>query len=118
EPDPLGPALLMRDQAERLANGVVRMLSLDRCPPHTSEAEVGRLCDALAAAGFRVKDHADIDAFIAGRSELLGGVAALAEHLGGPAWRHGRPPHPGSRLEAGRDGQRITSHRGAGTPRG
>ncbi|MDB5881492.1 MAG: two pore domain potassium channel family protein [Ramlibacter sp.] len=84
EPDPLGPALLMRDEAARLANGILEMLSLQPVRPRTSESEVRQLCDALATAGYCVKQPCGIDAFITTRNELLGGVAALAEHLGAP----------------------------------
>jgi hypothetical protein len=84
EPEPLGPALLMGEQAGRLANGLLDMLSLQPAAPRTSESEVRQLCDALAATGYRVKQPCNIGPFIAARNASLGAAVALAEHLGGP----------------------------------
>jgi hypothetical protein len=84
EPQPLGPALLMGDEAARVASGVAEMLGLRAVAPHTSETEVRQLCAALAAVGYRVQQPCQVDAFISRRDQSLGAITALAEHLGGP----------------------------------
>lgn len=82
EPRERGPAVLLREQAHRLAHDVCALLDLDRADRSTSASDVQALCERLAAAGYRLREPLDADAFAAARDAHTAPIAALADHLG------------------------------------
>jgi hypothetical protein len=87
EPSAFGAAVLAREQGERLAEEVARLLQLDAAPPATPPEQVAQLCTRLAAAGYRLRPDLDAQRFLAARERAQGGVGALATHLGMPQAR-------------------------------
>ncbi len=82
EPRLRGPAVLLREQATRLANEIVTLLGLAPAQSAPTPAEVHALCERLRAAGYAVRAGADLERFIAARAEGVGGIDALSHHLG------------------------------------
>ena len=77
-----GPAVLLREQAARLAKEVVSLLSLAPLQAAPTRAEVHALCDRLRAAGYPVRAEVDVERFIAARAGDVGCIDALSDHLG------------------------------------
>jgi hypothetical protein len=82
EPAAFGSAVLAREQAQRLACDVARLLELDPVPPLTSPDQLAALCVRLEAAGYRLRPDLDLERYAAARAQALASVAALALHLG------------------------------------
>lgn len=79
-----GPAVLAREEADRLAREIVALLRLDPPPRETSAADVDTLCERLAAAGYTLRPGQDSAHFARMRAEHVRAIDALAEHLGAP----------------------------------
>jgi hypothetical protein len=84
EPTLHGPAVLAREQTQRLALDVLQLLHLDAVPAPTPLHEVEALCARLQAAGWRLREPRDLARFALARSEHAGRIRALEQHLGTP----------------------------------
>src|SRR4051794_2964251 len=82
EPDVAGSGVLMRDQAVRLARAITELLKLAPAPLPDVRGELQQVCVRLATAGYRLRDDIDAEGFARRRQEDVGGVEALARHLG------------------------------------
>ena len=79
-----GPSILAREEAQRLAQDVVRLLALEPAPAETPHAEVEALCHRLAAAGYTLRADRDVPRFASERAKHASAIDALARHLGFP----------------------------------
>jgi hypothetical protein len=77
-----GPAVLMREQAARLAKEVTGLLALAAAEATPTAADVQALCQRLRSAGYPVRDAPDCQGFIAARGRDVGCIDALSDHLG------------------------------------
>jgi len=77
-----GRAVLLREQAARLAKEVVTLLALTPAPAAPTPADVGALRQRLRAAGYAVREAVDVDGFIAARVSDVACIQALSHHLG------------------------------------
>ncbi|MDB5954217.1 hypothetical protein [Ramlibacter sp.] len=77
-----GLAVLLREQAARLAKEVTTLLSLAPAQASPMRSEVDALCERLRAAGYALREAADLDGFIAARGGDVGCIDALSHHLG------------------------------------
>lgn len=84
EPALHGPAVLAREQAQRLAADLLDLLRLDAAPAPAPLEDTKALCARLVAAGWRLREPRDLARFGAAREEHAGRVEALAQHLGTP----------------------------------
>lgn len=82
EPRLRGPAVLAREQCQRLAASLMDLLRVPAQPANTSPDDVQRLCARLVAAGYRLREDRDLARFTAARQESEGRIEALAQHLG------------------------------------
>jgi hypothetical protein len=82
DPPGRGAAILLRDQAARLAHDVGELIGLEPVPPEVAAADVEKLRERIAAAGYRVHAHCDPARFLAARERHVGWITALARHLG------------------------------------
>jgi hypothetical protein len=95
EPPARGAAILLRDQAARLAHDVGTLIGLQKASAATVD-DVETLRARLAKAGYRVREDCDLARFLAARNEHVAWINALAEHLGTPdAPLVPHRPHPG-----------------------
>lgn len=86
EPGATGAAVLLREQAQRLARGLAEVAGLQPCGIESSAADVEVLRIRLRASGYALRD-ADAARFVDARREHAAPVAALARHLGTPPTR-------------------------------
>jgi hypothetical protein len=77
-----GAAVLMREQAGRLAQEVVALIDVQPQPAPPTHAEVAALCERLRAAGYELRVPPDADGFIAARTTRAACIDALSAHLG------------------------------------
>ncbi|MDB5947630.1 MAG: hypothetical protein JWQ33_2656 [Ramlibacter sp.] len=77
-----GLAVLVREEAERLARELTKLLGLEPAPTPVTAAEVDSLCSRLAAAGYSVRPDIDVAGFIAARHQRVDCIEALSQHLG------------------------------------
>ncbi|TFY96181.1 hypothetical protein [Ramlibacter humi] len=82
EPGTRGPAVLAREQAERLSDSIADLLGLLPAAADASPADFRELCGRLARAGYRLQASPDERRFVERRSEHAGRIAALSRHLG------------------------------------
>lgn len=83
-PGTTGPAALVRDESDRLGHDLGELLGLEPTPNHVSERDVAGVCSRLAAAGYRLRERPDLQAFVAARVRHVGPIDALSRHLGTP----------------------------------
>jgi hypothetical protein len=84
EPGWRAPAVFAREEADRLAEGISGMISID--PVHAS-VDIERstlLCARLIAAGYRMNEGREVAAFAKARERHTACIRALAQHLGSP----------------------------------
>jgi hypothetical protein len=84
EPLLRGPAVLAREEADRLARELSNMVDAEQSGPTTSREEVERVVGRLVAAGYRLRDDRDSTRFVAERDRHVASIHALAHHLGTP----------------------------------
>jgi hypothetical protein len=85
EPGARGAAVLLREQAARLARDLAVLLTLECVPAVVSAADLEALCGRLRDSGYVVRDEVDAAEFLALRAQEVGWVNALSAHLGLPA---------------------------------
>jgi hypothetical protein len=79
-----GPAILLREEAGRLATTLVTLIGLKEAPRPPAKEEVEALITRLRAAHYPTQGAPDYERFIAQRGRHAGWVASLAAHLGTP----------------------------------
>ena len=80
-----GPALLLRDDAVRMATELAAMVKLKPEPVETAERDLRELAERLSAAGYRLHPDMDLADLAAQRAQAQSAVAAMADHLGQPS---------------------------------
>jgi hypothetical protein len=84
EPGAAGRAVLLREQADRLARELGEVVQLQPATVDTSLADVEVLRMRLRAAGYALREDRDGQRFVAARRRHAASIAALAHHLGTP----------------------------------
>jgi hypothetical protein len=84
EPQMRGPAVMAREEADRLARDLANMVDAGPALPSTTREETERLVGRLIAAGYRLRDDRDAARFITTRDRHVACIHALAHHLGTP----------------------------------
>lgn len=79
-----GPAVLAREEADRLAHDVCELLALAPVARDVDASDLAALQARLVGAGYPLRDDADWPRFAAARRDHVAGIDALAEHLGTP----------------------------------
>jgi hypothetical protein len=82
EPHLRGPAVLVREQAGRLAHDLADLVNMPGVAVGTSTEESQRLRARLVACGWQLRDDSDAALFIEQRDAHTGRIQALADHLG------------------------------------
>jgi hypothetical protein len=80
-----GAAVLLREEGTHMARELAAVISLKPVPVAPDEPQLIQAVEQLRAAGFRVRDNADLAAIAELRTEYLRCVEALANHLGKPS---------------------------------
>jgi hypothetical protein len=80
-----GPAVLLREEATRMARELAAVIGLDPDNTDGEEAALKQAAEQLRAAGYRTRDDADFGNIAEMRAEYLSCVKALAHHLGKPS---------------------------------
>ena len=83
-PGSKGPAALVRNESDRLGHDLGELIGLQPAANHVNERDVEGVCRRLAAAGYRMRDRPDLQAFVAARGRHVGPIDALSRHLGTP----------------------------------
>lgn len=78
----VGPAVLLREQALRLARDIARLLRLDPVPLPDARPELGAVCARLRDAGYALRGDIDARRFAECRQRDAGCIEALCRHLG------------------------------------
>jgi hypothetical protein len=79
-----GPALLLREEGERMASELADVIRLRPCEDSHDEPELRQAVDRLDASGYAVPDDMDFRSLSARRTGYRSWVEALAKHLGKP----------------------------------
>jgi len=79
-----GPAMLLREEALRMARGLAECVSVTPGEEAPDEAVLGQAAARLAAAGYVLREGTDLGALARQRRDAQRWVSALAEHLGKP----------------------------------
>lgn len=82
DPPGRGAAVLLGEQAGRLARDVAKLIGLEPASSDATVADVERLRARLAEAGYGVREDCDAARLLAARNEYAVWVKALAQHLG------------------------------------
>lgn len=82
--DLFGPAMLLREEAQRMARELAGCVSVEPRDLKPDEALVRQAAKRLADAGYRILDDDALASLAQQRAEAQRFVAALAEHLGRP----------------------------------
>jgi hypothetical protein len=85
EPRLVGPAVLLREEAVQMAEGLGRLVGLDPNPDRPGDEDVERLTERLERAGYTVRRApANRHGFAEARAPAVEYVSAMADHLGMP----------------------------------
>ena len=79
-----GAAVLAREEANRLAHDVSKLLGLRVTPSDVDAGQLDALSSRLTAAGYQLRTDADWSRCAAARRDNVAAIDALAEHLGTP----------------------------------
>jgi hypothetical protein len=79
-----GPAVLLREEGARMAQELTLDMGLERKEAATTEAELLQLTQRLAGSGYALRRNPNLLAMARQRSDHMGCVDALADHLGRP----------------------------------
>ena len=79
-----GPGVLLREEGTRMARELAVIIGVNSEVVPTSSAAVEQLSERLKSSGYRLRADANLAALEAQRTQQLGCVNALAEHLGRP----------------------------------
>lgn len=84
QPGVRGPAVLLHEEADRLARELVRLLELEPEDAEPRRDELRQLAARLRAAGYALRAGADAEGFARTRAASSGRIACLSAHLGAP----------------------------------
>ena len=84
EPALYGPAVLLREEGERMAKELALISRVERKDEKTEASTLRSVANRLADAGYAVRDDADFNEMANKRTDYTSCVSALAEHLGKP----------------------------------
>jgi hypothetical protein len=79
-----GPAVLLGEEASRMARELALLIGLDRKDSPTGQAQLQEVAQRLAGCGYSVREGVDFTDMATRRSEYASCVEAIAEHLGKP----------------------------------
>jgi len=79
-----GPAVLLREEATRMARELAGLIGVMPIEADGSEPELRQAADQLDGAGYRLRQDCDFANIARIRTEYLSCVNALADHLGKP----------------------------------
>lgn len=79
-----GPAVLLSEEAERLAREIALMIRLEAKPLNTQAKDIERVARRLEAAGYTIRRDVDFAAIASKRCRQESMIEALADHLGKP----------------------------------
>jgi hypothetical protein len=79
-----GPAILLREEATRMARELAAVIGLAPRDSEGGEAQLRQVAEQLGAAGYALRDDSDFSMMAERRSEYVSCVNALADHLGKP----------------------------------
>ena len=79
-----GPAVLLRQEGERMARELARAAGVKPVPVATEEGELRQAYEQLAGSGYELVPSPDFNAIGGHRSQYRKCVSALAQHLGKP----------------------------------
>lgn len=82
KPDWRGPAVLLREEGDQMADTLAKMIGTAATSPSTSRQEVDALRARLSDAGYPVRRDPDYDRFITLRARHTGCTSGMAAHLG------------------------------------
>ena len=85
EPSLYGPAVLLREEGERMAKELALISRVERTDAKTDPSTLHAVRDRLAEAGYPVSSAADFAQMALIRTDYTSCVDALAEHLGKPS---------------------------------
>jgi len=85
EPTLYGPAVLLREEGERMAKELALISRVKRTDAKTDGSTLRLVADRLAEAGYPVRSDADFGEMANARTDYASCVDALAEHLGKPS---------------------------------
>lgn len=80
-----GPAVLLREEGERMARELASSARVEPDPVRPDEAELKQAQGQLAAAGYKLRSDPDFAAVAGYRAEYRSCIDALARHLGKPS---------------------------------
>lgn len=80
-----GPAVLLREEGERMARELASSAGINPNPIEPDEAELVQARGQLAEAGYKLRAEPDLAAVAVYRAEYRSCIQALAEHLGKPS---------------------------------
>jgi hypothetical protein len=84
EPGTAGLAVLAREEADRVARELGKLVGLQPVADTTTPADVQALCARLEQAGYRLRPGRNLTLFLHARGEHSACVEALSHHLGTP----------------------------------
>jgi hypothetical protein len=79
-----GPAVLLRQEGTRMAAELMALANVDPKEVSVEEAELKQAANRLSTSGYPLRESRDYSAMSVQRSEYLGYVNAMADHLGKP----------------------------------
>ena len=80
-----GPAILLREEATRMARELAAVIGLTPGDSDGDEGQLRQATEQLRGAGYAVRGESDLNMMAERRSEYVSCVKALADHLGKPA---------------------------------
>lgn len=85
EPALYGPAVLLKEEGERMAKELALISRVERRDEKTDDNVLRTIADRLKAAGYPVRSETDFREMARQRTDYTSCVDALAEHLGKPS---------------------------------
>jgi hypothetical protein len=85
EPALYGPAVLLKEEGERMAKELALISRVERRDEKTDDNVLRTIADRLKAAGYPVRSGTDFREMARQRTDYTSCVDALAEHLGKPS---------------------------------
>ena len=80
-----GPAVLLREEATRMARELAAVIGLKPTDADGNEVELRQAAEQLLGAGYQLRDDSDFGNIAQIRAQYISCVNALADHLGKPA---------------------------------
>jgi hypothetical protein len=84
-PELRGPAVLLREEAMRMARDLAALIAVKPVETDGNELEIRQAADQLESAGYRLRRNCDFVNVAQMRADYLGCVKGLSDHLGKPS---------------------------------